>query len=177
MDTGAMITCPKCGNKLPEWAQVCQFCKADVRQVARPAPAKKKEYHFASLEPPKWVMPAYFISIVVMLLLNAWSGFADYADMQAGKGWCLTPVTMGISFAVCLVCLLALLRIEIFRGMLNIVCGYDILVGLKDAGIAFAFMMGVPALGLLLLVLALMKIGFAGFLIFLIGETDKYAPS
>jgi len=177
MDTGAMITCPKCGNKLPGWAQICQFCKADVRAVARPAPAKKKQYHFASLEPPKWVFPAYYGILGLMTLLNGWAGFDDLLRMNAGKGWCLTPVTMAISFAFALVCLMSALRVEIFRGILNVVCGISLALGLLDLLGGFIAVLGMPAYGLWTIAGALFRVATAAFMIFLIGETEKYAPS
>lgn len=171
MDTGGTITCPKCGNRLPGWAQICQFCKADVRAVARPAPERKKQYHFASLEPPKWVFPAYFSILGLWILLGAISILSmvvknDYHVVE------LLSSALTIVVSIC-----AIFRLEFARGIINWVSGWKLFWGVLRLLGGLILTLGMPALGFIVIALAIFDIVTAAFMIFLLGETDKYAPS
>lgn len=62
-----MITCPKCKNSLPDWAQTCQFCHTDLKGVARPVAVKKETSYYGQMA--KWVWPCYYaISGYIVLI-------------------------------------------------------------------------------------------------------------
>jgi hypothetical protein len=70
-----------------------------------------------------------------------------------------------------------ILRIEAARGIVNVICFIQILSGVLD--IAF-FFFAAPALGLfgaVGFIFAFIRIGLAGLMIFVIGETESRAPN
>lgn len=174
-----MVTCPKCSATLPDWAKNCQFCGSDVRAVVRPVETSaKKNYGYG---PPKWVWAAYYAVSVYFIL----GGLADVmASIMATsqkdflgepQGYSL-GVILGIVFGAvsALVGIGLLLRIELARGIVNFICGMKIICGLASAGATIA---GAMLFGPWLLFIKVLDIVTAGFMIYLIGETEKSAPN
>jgi len=66
-----------------------------------------------------------------------------------------------------------ILRVEIIRGITNFFCGLNIIFGLFSlAGAVFGTLFA-GALGLILILKVVIDIATNGFMIFLIGETDR----
>jgi hypothetical protein len=61
-----LITCPKCQNTLPDWAQSCQFCGGDVKGIVRPVQTVKKSNYAYGTAP--WVWVVYYVLSSLMAL-------------------------------------------------------------------------------------------------------------
>ncbi len=83
-----MITCPKCKNTLPDWAQSCQFCHSDLKAVARPVTVKKEVSYYGQMA--KWVWPCYYaISgyiVFIAVVLAALTLLAGPLDIMSKIG-------------------------------------------------------------------------------------------
>jgi hypothetical protein len=69
------------------------------------------------------------------------------------------------------------LRIELARGIVNFFCGIRILFGLLGLAGSVLGSVFAGALGLIFVVLNIINIATAAFMIYLIGETEKYPPN
>lgn len=165
-----MISCPKCGNSLPDWAQACQFCGTDTKKVARPA-APKGSSRSVPVGQPTWVWPAYYLIAAYFIISGFLSiGLAVLMNKEGlDVGDIVTLIVSGIT-AVIGIGLAA--KVEIIRGITNIFCWLQILSG------GFGFLTLLFA-GAFLGPIAILYAGFklfdvisGAFMIFLIGETD-----
>jgi hypothetical protein len=69
------------------------------------------------------------------------------------------------------------LRIELIRGIVNFFCGLRIFFGLLGlAGSVLGSMFAGP-LAIIFILMNVVNIATAAFMIYLIGETDKFAPN
>jgi hypothetical protein len=175
-----MIKCPSCQASLPAWATVCQFCKADVSKVARPAgaPAKKTGRPVAS-----WIWGAYY-SLAAFYVL---SGIYDIAMTFVRSKEKFMGEEIGLSFfsyigiaigaITALVGLGLIFRVELARGVVNFLCGLQIIFGLFGLAGAVLGTLFSGALGFVLVIMQVVQIAAAGFMIYVIGETDRVAPN
>jgi hypothetical protein len=178
-----MISCPKCSATLPDWAQTCQFCQTDVQKVVRPKPEVPQRRTLAMATTPQWVWGAYYgISVLFILqggfeILNTILGsHRKFLGQEAGLGFFeYIVIAIGAFNAILGVGLLA--RVELARGIVNVFCGIRILFGLLGllGSLGGSLLAGAAALPFILL--NIVEIATAGFMIFLIGETDKGAPN
>lgn len=170
-----MITCPGCQKTLPDWAKQCQFCGSDTTKVARPV-AQVKERRPMSTDAAPWVFGVYYAISGYYLLSGLF-------DVLIGVG-VVGPEQMRGSIAhlvfggLRMVLGLGLItRWEPVRGIVNVAC-FLTMIG---AGLnAFQGFFLLPLLGAFMaiaLVLDVIDFATAGFMIFLIGETDKRAPN
>jgi hypothetical protein len=65
------------------------------------------------------------------------------------------------------------LRIEFIRGVANFICGIQIILGLLSAPATIAMALVMEPFGLPLILMRVLDIALAGFMIYLIGETDS----
>lgn len=165
-----MKHCPGCNATLPDAAVRCQFCG---QALSAPPPVRvpsARPQGASGVMPgaPAWVGVAYNLIAVYWLISGLWSALA--ASVLSGSG---EPNILSVVFgsATSLVGLGLLLRIEFVRGIVNFLCGLQILFGLL--GVVTSFLGGQP-LGL---VLSLVQIATAGFMMFLIGETETRPPN
>lgn len=156
-----MIKCPSCNATLPDGAVRCQFCGA---ALAAPAPGSRSHSQDGSQwGPPAWVWPAYY-GVAVWWILQ---GAVHALFLRGG----LLDITINAVSALIGVGLLA--RIELVRGITNVICFLSILGGLVGLGMAFLEGGWSGALGM---IMAIVQIAMAGFMIFLIGETESRSP-
>ena len=86
-------------------------------------------------------------------------------------------IGMGIDGFTILLGIGLALRVELARGIVNFFCGLQILFGLLGLfGSVMGSLLAGP-LALLFVFLRIVEIGTAAFMIYLIGETDKYPPN
>lgn len=174
-----MISCPKCNSSLPDWAQKCQFCGTDTTKVARPVVQKTKQ-RIAAFETPLWVNIAYY-SIAGWFILSALiSGATSIIAINSasnrnsilgepnafdyiGLVFCGIQVIIGLGL---------IFKIEIIRAIVNFFCAIQILLSILGGLAAFPMMIASPLIGILYLLLQIFNIATAGFMIYLIGETD-----
>lgn len=166
-----MISCPKCNATLPDGADRCQFCGQTFTPFRSPnAPRAGRQPGLSDL---KWVNFAYYgiagwwaisnlIRVAVMLSRGV-SGF----DMFG----------LAISGATALVGIGLIFRVELARGIVNILCFLQILFGAMWllAGFFMTPVMGV--MGGMLMIFAAIQIALAGVMIFVIGETEIRGPN
>lgn len=186
-----MIACSGCRATLPDWAQKCQFCGADVTKVARPKPDYPRDNSKPLVAPAGWIFPAYY-ALCAYWIISGLAGIANAYHVA------VTPVTMkfmgvtttetpgfGFGFILgaaigtfsLLVGIGLLARVEIARGIANFLAGLNIIFGLLGLagsliGAAFA-----GPWGLLLSLKCVLDIVTSGLMIYLIGETEKRAPN
>lgn len=169
-----MVKCPKCQATLPDGAYVCQFCQTSFgtapRVPGRPAIGAAGKSSIAAPGAPGWVVPFYY-------LIAAW-WVVDGAQLayQSLSGGLVATLGLVIGVVSALVGLGLLLRIEAARGIVNVLCFLQILDGLL--ALVFLLFSGIGGLwGAVSLIFTFIRIGFAGLMIYLIGETDSRAPN
>lgn len=170
-----MIECSGCHRQLPDWAQTCQFCGKDVRSVARPVATKQK---VSGTVPgaPKWVLPtyyaiaAYFAIGGLLTLVFYFLGERDTSSVFD----IVRPVSGGVNL---LLGLGLLFRIELIRGVVNFVCGLNIIFGLLGLVGILLGMVFSGFYGFLMMLYQVFNIALNALMIFLIGETETRAPN
>lgn len=175
-----MITCPNCKKTLPDWAQNCQFCGSDLKSVARPFLAPVQGRARGSARTADWIWPAYY-GICGWDILNGIYGII--MGLQPHRAHGLMPATSSNPFLIFfgvfeIIWGLALAaKIEIVRGITNILCFLSIAAGvLQLVGYALSTAL-VPFFGGALVVVAaifmtVFNIACSGLMIYLLGETD-----
>jgi hypothetical protein len=164
-----MIECPNCKASLPDWSKACQFCQADTAQVLRP---KQQTPNVNSFTIPAWIWTAYY-SVSALLLINSGIGIWTTVASVPKYGFGLFDyVSLAFDGFGVLVSIGLLFRIELIRGVMNIICFLGILSGLKLLA-AGVFGSIISTWALLFAVYGAIKVILYGFMIYLIGETDK----
>lgn len=165
-----MITCPNCKASLPDWAKTCQFCQADTSQVLRP---KQDQPDPQAFQAPTWTLAAYY-AVSALLLVSGLVGILTtlIASRKDGIGL-FDAISIAFDGIGAIVGLGLLARLEIIRGITNVICFLGILSGIRFAvvGLGITF---VSAWGLLMVIYGIIKIAVYAFMIYLIGETDRY---
>lgn len=180
-----MISCPSCQSTLPDWAQKCQFCGADVARVARPvqAPKQKQAYGYAA---PRWVWAVYYLIAAYWALgglYDVFKGAAGLAhppksDHLFGMDPSLDFTIMVIAGIVYLVIGLGLVfRVEFIRGIVSFFSWLKIIFGAFSLLGAFPLLALFPLVGIIAVTLAILDIVSAGLMIYLIGETESQGPN
>lgn len=186
-----MITCSGCHQTLPDWAQKCQFCGADVTKVARPVAVTAKSRPLTPTA--SWIWPVYYSLCAYWVI----SGMGHAADTYHTA---ITPVKMefmgiketmeapgfgsfaailgfGVSIFRIVVGIGLAARLEFARGIANFLAGLSILFGVLGlAGSLIGTMFAGPW-GLVLALMNTLDIVVGGMTIYLIGETEKNAPN
>lgn len=165
-----MIKCPRCNATLPAANRVCQFCGADVSAVSRPAAPQKKVQGYKA---PQWVQGAYY-SIAIYWILD---GLFQVLSGTGVLGGHHSSVDVIIGAVSAVMGLGLVLRLEIIRGIVNFFCGLQIIFGLFGLAGAVLGTLFAGMLGFVMVVLQVLQIATAGFMIYLIGETDTKAPN
>lgn len=187
-----MIACSSCRQSLPDWAQKCQFCGADVSKVARPIAAAPRN-RGPLVAQPSWIWPVYYALCAYWIV----SGLGHAADTHHVA---VTPVKLEMfgvketmaapgltSFGAILGFSIALFRIvvgiglaarlEFARGIANFLAGLSILFGVLGlAGSLLGTLFAGPW-GLVRALLNTVDIVSGAMTIYLIGETEKNAPN
>ncbi len=186
-----MITCTGCHNTLPDWAQKCQFCGADVTKVARPVVVGNKPK--AAAPSATWIMPVYYALCAYWII----SGIGHAAETYHVA---ITPVKVEFlgmketmeapgfaSFSAILGFLISGFRIivgtglaarlEFARGIANFLAGLSILFGILGLAGSLLSSMFTGPWGILLALLNTVDIVVGAMTIYLIGETEKNAPN
>ena len=174
-----MVKCPNCQATLPDGAFQCQFCRT---QLALP-PGAARGYGRPSRQSaampgsPSWVMPAYYGIALWWMFSGVWDIL--HATLWAGKDSGGFLDILGIVFGgiTALVGLGLLLRIDVVRGIVNVLCFLQILFGIL--GLITSFLLSGPfgMIGVLGMIHSIVDIGTAALMIYLIGETDTRAPN
>jgi hypothetical protein len=180
-----MITCTGCHNTLPDWAQKCQFCGADVTKVARPVATPRGP---VALKPAAgWVWVVYFI-VAAYWLISGLTGIGTtvkdattprellHMTYTPGFGlfqilsiaWSTFTAAVGAGLA---------LRIEAARGVVNFFSFIKIFVGVCGVALAFLGTMLAGPLGLLFVAIFTLDIIIGALTIYTIGETERGAPN
>jgi len=173
-----MIQCPKCANQLPDWSQVCQFCQADLKGVARPKPDPKTSPARASYTgPAKWIWPTYyaisgyFVLGGILNLINVLVLMRKPADELGGTS-VITTVGIIVSSITILIGLGLIFKVEAARGIVNIRCWITIAVSVLSLPTTIGLIALHAATGIVMTIWAIFDIVTAGLMIYLIGETD-----
>lgn len=179
------LKCPKCSASLPDWSQVCQFCGADLKNVARPVRVTEKK-RYKEFETPKWIWTCYYAIAgwwVISGLMDIGNAFYIFGKplelLKLEKEFNMTAGPSIVGAVIGALTLLfgigLILRLEIIRGIVNVFAGLQLLFGLL--GLAGSLLGSVLA-GPMAIPFILMNIAdiiSAGMLIWLIGETDMRA--
>ena len=166
-----MITCPKCQSPLPDWATSCQFCGADVGKVARPGavPTQKR----ASVGgPARWVWVTYYLIAGYWVVSGGLEILKTCTD-RSGPNW-VVIVFAGVSalLGVGLIC-----QVEEARGISHICAWLKMLDGAGWTVVGLWGILWSPLLGIVLVIFGLLNVVTGGLMVYLIGETSRYAPS
>ena len=136
-----MIQCPGCGRTLPNGAVRCQFCGADLSNVARPraaAPARKVK------GPPTYIMTLYHVGAGWWILQGGRTVAVSLGILPemmsalggAFAGFVIVAIVIGAIQALLGIGLMA--KVELARGIVNVLCWINILLGLYS----FIFLFG-----------------------------------
>lgn len=185
-----MIVCSSCHQSLPDWAQKCQFCGADVSKVARPVGVDTRQTTSYS-GTASWIWPAYYVLCLYWILSALGNAFNAYHTA-------VTPVTIKlfgqsmteapgfsfwtyIDFAIAAFGLLVGIglaaRVELARGIANFFACLKILRGVLGIATALMSSLFIGFWGLLISLLSLLDVVAGAMTIYLIGETEKSAPN
>lgn len=171
-----MIQCPQCKNTLPDWVNVCQFCQTDVSQVARSGVADDVGRHGGKL-PDKTIWGLYY-AISAMWLINGATTIIDALRPKKFLGETVPPGAWEYAMAaiggVTIIIGIGLLcKLEIVRGVVNVLSGLNLLFGILGLIGSLMSIMVVGAFGLLFVFADLLRIIVAGATIWIIGETQS----
>lgn len=181
------MKCPKCSASLPDWAQTCQFCGANVAKAPRPQPVVEKKSRGA-FEIPKWVWITYYgISTWWVIsgayrLMDAFYVFGKPADVIAlEKKW---DIQVGPSYFAAVIAAITvvfglglILRIPLIRTWVNWISGLKLISGVFGLATSVMASAALGLIGLLLVIANILDIIMAAILIWMIGETDERAPN
>lgn len=171
-----LAKCPKCGQTVPDWAQVCQFCgtlipgRAPIRPVGGGTAAKPAG---------RWQDLAYIIASIWWIgqgLRILLAGAQLVRPEVAGGGGFLASfgvLAIIIGGFLTLVGIGMVARVELARGAANIICWIQIAfaaLGIFNSLMAIALL---GPLGLLWMFLEVFDMASSIFLVYLIGETDR----
>lgn len=163
-----MRQCPHCHAAVPDRVVRCPACGGVLPPPVRLSTDAQRRPPLSAPGTPKWVPVAYNIIAGYWILSG---GFSLVSALAHGGGKTGSYVAAAFGLFTVLIGLGLLLRIEIVRGIVNVLCALQIIGG--AIGVLGAFLRGAP----LELVLSFVQIGTAGFMIYLIGETDTSAPN
>ena len=176
-----MIACPKCNASLPDWTQTCQFCQTDVKSVARPKIVAVQKKGYTPMH--AWVWPAYYAMCAFFIIEGAGgiletiiSSHQKFLGQEMGLG-AFSFISMAFDGFTILLGVGLALRVELIRRIVNFFCGLRIFFGLLGlAGSLLGSLIAGP-MALIFIFLNVVNIVTAGFMIYLIGETDRFAPN
>ena len=165
-----MLKCPHCQATLPDFSQGCQFCG---KQWGAPAgsPQAKRQGRGGGGS-PGWVWPAYYaiagwwILDGLRVLLAAITGSVSVGIIGLVVGVITLLVGVGLVF-----------KVELARGIVNVLCFLQILSGAFSIVMGFFFAPIMGLWGIIWMILSFVQIGTAGLMIFLIGETETRGPN
>lgn len=167
-----MVTCTKCSSSLPDWAQQCQFCGSDVRNAARvnnQPPAR--QFSSAAFVVPKGVWIAYYcisayfvLSGIGQIMIGALAKEPNVIAMIFGG----IMVVLGLGLSA---------RVELVRGIVNFVCGLNIIFGLLGLATTLMTLGFFGPIGFLFVIKGAIDILTNALMIYLIGETEKGMPN
>jgi hypothetical protein len=162
---------------LPARAQICQFCKADVSKVARPAVAGPAPVAIAD---SNWKTVAYFVMAGwwifngIIMILGAIAFHNKLMEGGAAMFDSIPIAVIVIGFVYALTGIGLALRVEIARGIVNVLSWISVGFALmRIAGLLFAGLVMGPIV-ILWMLRAVVDGLLAGFQIYLIGETDNF---
>ena len=167
-----MIQCPSCKNSLPDTFTRCQFCGADVTKVPRPVVTKVVK---PSYQPDKWVWVAYFGIAGYWLIGGAMDIFRGIQSLNSAGFFSYIGIGFGALTAVVAIGLMA--RVELARGIVNVLCFLRIIFGAIGLWGALLGSLVVGPIALLFAIFSAFDILSGGLMIYLLGETEKSAPN
>ena len=169
-----MIKCSKCQATLPDGAGYCQFCG----NTFAPQPTRRRdndEPAYVASGTPKWVWPAYTIISVWWIISGVWGVAQGLMSKNPASFWVI--VSMVISAVTALVGIGLLLRVELARGIVNVLCFLQIIDG--GFGLLGSFMLSFVfgLLGAIAMIVSALRIAMGILMMFVIGETESRAPN
>lgn len=164
-----MISCPKCRATLPDGSGYCQFCQTKFTPTATARGEGDEAVPTASLN-LAWVWPVYYF-IAAWWIFDGVYGIAQTLRSQY-PGSFFSVIGIVISAVTALVGLGLVLKVELARGIVNVLCFLQILQGLFGILGGFIMSFAIGIFGAIAMVLAIVQIVLAGLMIFVIGETE-----
>lgn len=172
-----MIVCPNCKNTLPDWVTSCQFCQADVRSVQR-TPNKDDVERYSYKLPDKTLWSIYYALCIFWLIGGAWDIYEGIPRPKGGEAGMLgfgDMLSLAFGTFSVLVGLGLLLKIEIIRGIVNVISALNLLFGLIGLVTGIFALFTMAGLGYLLVAMNLLQVIVSGATIWIIGETQSRA--
>ena len=166
-----MTRCPNCQATLPDGAYFCQFCQTNFgaapggRMVSRRVSGLQPSSAMPGA--PGWVLPAYYGIAVWWMFDGGWQVFRSL-PLKDGFG----VIGLIIGGVTAIVGLGLLARIDLVRGIVNILCLVQIIDGALGIIIGFLAIAVSPLGGAFMMIMAALQIALACLMIYLIGETD-----
>lgn len=171
------MTCPTCNKQVIAGVPTCQFCGSDLRGMA-PAQAKRSVFIdrdsydvVHSGGKPGWIYPAYY-TVCGYYILSGLAAVILTVVQAKGDMDMFTYAMIAIYSVSILIGIGLLAKIELVRGIVNIVSFFKILGDLRGILGALGIMMLSTGMGILLLVLNVFDLCASVLMIYLIGETD-----
>jgi hypothetical protein len=126
---------------------------------------------------PRWAVPAYNAIVAWWILGGIWNVLQGtvFASKEDANIFGIIIAIFGAITA--LVGLGLILRIDLVRGIVNILCFLRILGGIRGLIIGFFLSGPLGMLGIGMMIASIIDIGTGGFMIYLIGETETRAPN
>jgi hypothetical protein len=170
-----MTNCPKCNATLPDGSQACQFCGNQWGPAPGTARSVGKKSHSGGT--PGWIWPAYYGIAGWWILNGVYSVLAATVFAPKEGGGIGSMIGLIIGAFTALVGLGLILRVEAARGIVNVICFIQILSGILDVIMFFFIAPALGVFGVIGFLFAFLRLGLAGLMIFVIGETESRAPN
>jgi hypothetical protein len=171
-----MIKCPKCNATLPDGAGHCQFCgNTFAAQPVPGRPPRNEDPDYGGSGSPQWVWPAYYLISAWWILNGIWGVIEVLLSKDPGSLFGI--IAMLLNVVTALVGLGLILRVELARGIVNVLCFLQILEGIFGLLGSFAMTFVFGLFGAIAMIMSVIQIALAVVMIFVIGETESRAPN
>jgi hypothetical protein len=132
---------------------------------------------------PQWVWGAYYALSVYFIVNGGYSIFKAFAithekimGQEIGFGF-LSIILIALGSLNILLGLGLLFQIQAIRNIVNFVLGIQILFGILGIVMGLPTILNTGFLGFVSLMMQVLQVAAAAFMVYLIGETDRVAPS
>lgn len=164
-----MNRCPRCQQVLPDWQDKCQFCGAQV--LPAPGTGWGGQAGTQGSKPAPWVWFAYY-AVCGYFVISGLVGLWNYYFAQPGNRDPGSTISLGVGIITALGGLGLALRIEVVRGIANVLGFIKMIMGgLRILDMVMCGWLFGPS-ALIHIFWGALDIATGGLIIFLIGETD-----
>ena len=165
---GSSIDCPRCGARAPDWTKQCPFCGYWIDPSLG-------DITGLCCDTPPWVWRAYYGMAILWIVTGAFWALLPLLGVHP-PGPVGVPTYDVIAGCVSVIAGIGLIsRIEAIRGVVNVLCWIQILLGLLGTVLCIVLALETGGLSLMMLV-PVINVAGTVFMVWLLAETDCREP-